>query len=383
MSITRRSLLGLFAGGLAAPLVTTWAKAAEAARFVNASGLKPGGFTWQPSVAPEGPVLIVGSPRQQTVHVYRNGLEIGISTCRTAARTPFGLFSIIDQHRDRSGRLNTAAGRLVWQAAAAHAEGLEGVDGKVPLLRVPDDFAALLYAATERGGTIVIADERTTTTMVEHSAGLFSSVPSDAAASLVNDIGRRIRRSPETAGAPGTEASIVVSGHDRKAYLIRDGMVEATTTVEIANPHIDLGTHVYGLIGPAADGSALRWLAIGLSRSASAAAHRAGESVRGHGAAALSRKPDGSGDGRSARSRLDALHHRFRRHPLDAKCQGRFRDHRLAGRAVGGGAGPPWPPRTPWRPYRGRRPRQQESCRRAIDRAPVHISAQSNTHGLL
>ena len=79
-----------------------------------------------------------------------------------------------------------------------------------------------------------------------------------------------LRRSHETAGAPGTEASIVVSGHDRKAYLIRAGKIEATTTVEIANPQLDLGTHVYGLIGLAADASALRWLAFGLSRSASA-----------------------------------------------------------------------------------------------------------------
>jgi hypothetical protein len=270
MSITRRSLLGLFAGGLAAPVVTTWAKAAEAARFVNSSGLKPGGFIWQPSLAPDGSVLIVGSMREQTVHVYRNGLEIGISTCRTAPRAPFGLFSIIDQHRDRSGRLNTSTGRLVWQAAAAHAEGLDGVDSKVPLLRVPDDFAALLSAVTEHGATVVIADERTATTVIEHNAGLFSSLPSDATARLVNDIGRRIRRSHETAGAPGTEASIVVSGHDRKAYLIRAGKIEATTTVEIANPQLDLGTHVYGLTGLAADASALRWLAFGLSRSASA-----------------------------------------------------------------------------------------------------------------
>lgn len=272
MSITRRSLIGLFAGGLAGSALAPAVRAAEAARFIDTSGLSPGRFIWQPSLAAGGPLLVVASLKAQRVHVYRGGQLLGISTCRvaTSSRTPTGLFTLTGQRRERTGRGASTAARLAWSAAATHAEDLDARLDGAPLARIPDEFAGLLYAASAAGATVIVADERTLVTTLEHRAGLLSGLAPDALTHTVSEIGARVRRTGETAEAPGQEASIVVSGRDRNAQLIRAGKVEAVTGVTFEPSRGEIGCHTYSLIGPAQDGQSLRWLAVGTSHSANA-----------------------------------------------------------------------------------------------------------------
>ncbi len=92
--ITRRAAVGAGLVGVAALAATPL----RAARFESGAKLKPGEFVWEPARSPEGPVVLIVSIPEQIVHVYRNGVEIGISSCSTGKpghRTPTGVFTIL------------------------------------------------------------------------------------------------------------------------------------------------------------------------------------------------------------------------------------------------------------------------------------------------
>src|SRR5438874_8805277 len=62
--------------------------------------LKPGEYWWKPQLSPSGPLMVLVSIPQQTMHVYRNGILIGRSTVSTGSKghsTPGGVFSILEK----------------------------------------------------------------------------------------------------------------------------------------------------------------------------------------------------------------------------------------------------------------------------------------------
>jgi hypothetical protein len=48
--------------------------------------LRPGEYWWKPQLSPSGPVVVLVSIPQQTMHVYHNGILIGRSTVSTGAK---------------------------------------------------------------------------------------------------------------------------------------------------------------------------------------------------------------------------------------------------------------------------------------------------------
>jgi L,D-transpeptidase catalytic domain len=59
--------------------------------------LKPGEYWWHPEISPQGPLMILVSIPEQTMHVYRNGILIGRSTISSGSKghdTPGGVFTI-------------------------------------------------------------------------------------------------------------------------------------------------------------------------------------------------------------------------------------------------------------------------------------------------
>jgi L,D-transpeptidase catalytic domain len=244
MPLTRRAMLRLAFAGALWPL----AGPAKAQRFVNRTGLRPGRFIWEPTKSAEGPVLIVVSLGERITHVYRGGAAIGISTCvpgRRDPRTPTGVFTITGKAR------RLAAGRsrerLTWMATALHALDLPGYPASDGCVRLPSEFAALLYDVTQAGTTVIIADEHTQAGEVMDPGTLF---PAAEAAEQ----------------SPSQQAvSILVSGADAKAFIMRDGVIDGETRVTISEPRKALGTHIYSLLGAGANSNATRWLAIGIA----------------------------------------------------------------------------------------------------------------------
>ena len=169
---TRRAALGLIVGSAA------WLSsgAATAERFVADRKLKPGEYVWQPERSPSGSVVMIVSLPEQLVHVYRNGVEIGISTCSTGRpghRTPTGIFTILEKERRHVSSIYKGAQmpnmeRLTWTGIALHAGNLPGYPASHGCIRLPLKFSALLYEVTHLGVTVIIADERTQPNSVVH-----------------------------------------------------------------------------------------------------------------------------------------------------------------------------------------------------------------------
>ena len=65
--------------------------------------LKPGEYWWHPELSPSGPLMVLVSVPEQTMHVYRNGILIGRSSISTGSQghsTPGGVFSILGKSKE-------------------------------------------------------------------------------------------------------------------------------------------------------------------------------------------------------------------------------------------------------------------------------------------
>jgi hypothetical protein len=123
----RRVVLALAAGSFLIP-----ARAAPASGVSAIKDLKPGDFIEQPELYPRGPVVLVVSLPTQLVHVYRNDVAIGASTCSTSKPsncTPTGVFTIRQKRAEQySSTYNNASmpsmQQLTWKGVALHAGNL-------------------------------------------------------------------------------------------------------------------------------------------------------------------------------------------------------------------------------------------------------------------
>src|SRR6476469_4032305 len=128
--------------------------------------LKQGEYWWQPQLSPHGPLMVLISIPQQTMHVYRNGILIGRSTVSTGSQghsTPGGVFTILDKKREYYSRKYDNAPmphmqRLTDTGICMHSGNLPGYPASHGCIRMPFDFSQLLFSATSSGGTVVVGD---------------------------------------------------------------------------------------------------------------------------------------------------------------------------------------------------------------------------------
>lgn len=133
----------------------------------QAAALQPGEFVWKPDYAAPGQLVIVVSLPEQRAHVYRNGVRIGVTTVSTGTAdhpTPTGTFEILQKKEMNYSNLYNNAPmpfmqRLTWDGIALHAGKIPGYPASHGCVRLPMAFARKLYAETERGMLVVIADE--------------------------------------------------------------------------------------------------------------------------------------------------------------------------------------------------------------------------------
>ena len=129
--------------------------------------LEPGEFLWHPEVAPNGPVVVIVSLPEQRAHVYRNGLRIGVSTVssgKSGHSTPTGTFPILQKRVEHYSNLYNDAPmpymqRLTWDGIALHAGRNPGYPASHGCIRLPREFAELLYDVTSHDTMVVVADE--------------------------------------------------------------------------------------------------------------------------------------------------------------------------------------------------------------------------------
>ena len=196
--------------------------------------LKPGEYWWSPQLSPTGPVVVLVSIPQQTMHVYRNGILIGRSTVSTGTKshsTPGGVFSILEKKQThRSKKYNNAPmpymQRLTWSGIAMHSGALPGYPASHGCIRLPYDFSQLLFKATASGGTVVVGDGKTPTPHLASNPGLLLA-PKDFSPEMVRRLAKdeydwKPERSTE---GPIT---IVVSSADRCAVRLSQWQPDRT-----------------------------------------------------------------------------------------------------------------------------------------------------------
>ncbi|WP_188053092.1 L,D-transpeptidase family protein [Sphingosinithalassobacter sp. CS137] len=254
----KRALLGLAAGALAAcaPGIAAAQSLDAPTVMETVEALQPGEFLWMPEVAPEGPVLLIVNVRSQRAVVYRNGVPIGVSTVSTGREgheTPLGVFTILQKRERHFSNLYDNAPmpfmqRLTWGGVALHGGHLPGYPASHGCIRLPHEFARLLFGATRIGMTVAVVDQEQAPLLAPDSA--FAGIGSAGNAPF--------SWTPER--APDGPVSVLVSTADREVTVLRNGIPIGRASVEIAAPVAQ--PMLFALQSQDADG--MQWLRLAL-----------------------------------------------------------------------------------------------------------------------
>lgn len=215
--------------------------------------LKPGEFIWHPETAPAGPIVMIISLPEQLAYVYRNGVVIGISTVSTGKKgheTPTGVFTILQKHADHYSSIYDSAPmpymqRLTWSGVALHAGRLPGYPASHGCVRMPYEFARVLYAESATGITVVVSDERQFPSTVAHP-GLFT--PVDLKGETATEPGAEGNFAWQPEAATEGPVTVLVTGEDRRVRVFRNGTQIGWSLYSLADPSRRLSFHVFTLL---------------------------------------------------------------------------------------------------------------------------------------
>ena len=240
---------------------------------VDPATLKPGEFSWKPERSPEGPVVILVSIPKQWVVIYRNGVQIAASTCSTGRpghRTPAGVFVILEKDKNHHSSTYDNAPmpymeRLTWGGVALHAGNLPGYPASHGCVRLPLEFAQLLFGVTTLGTPVVMADGDVAATDFQHPGLLISHHLEEMAREAVKTVAAKSSHPVSATKETHQASSFVISTADRKLIAFINGNEAFTAPIGIEDPEKPFGTHAFTLTGPDDDPAHLKWLAFGLS----------------------------------------------------------------------------------------------------------------------
>jgi hypothetical protein len=276
----RRLLLATIAlalplGALATPF---WGAKESRPPETTPEELKPGEFVWNPAAAEDGPILVLVSLDEQRAYVYRNGIQIGLTTIssgKSGHETPTGTFVILQKDKDhRSSKYNSApmpyTQRLTWDGVALHAGGLPGYPSSHGCVHLPSKFSEELFAVSPMGMTVVVANDHSAPARVAHPPAFApievgTGAPVQAAP-LQN--GEEYRLEPEK--SEHGPVSILMSVADRRVIVLRNGIEIGRAKISLTDTSVPIGTHTFILqegqasasLGVVPDPRSLPWLGV-------------------------------------------------------------------------------------------------------------------------
>ncbi len=213
--------------------------------------LKPGEYWWKPQVSPNGPLMILVSVPEQTMHVYRNGILIGRSSVSTGSKgnaTPGGVFTILEKKQDHYSKKYDNAPmpnmqRLTWTGIAMHSGQLPGYPASHGCIRLPFDFSQLLFTATAKGGTVIVGDGKVPVPHLASDPGMMLA-PKDFSEEMLRPLGwDEFDWRPERSDSG--PITIVISSTDRAMYVYRNGQPIGRAAVASRG---SLGNHVFTML---------------------------------------------------------------------------------------------------------------------------------------
>jgi hypothetical protein len=225
---------------------------------------KPGQYEWHPERSPDGPLAIIISVPKQRVYVYRNGIQIAVSTCSTGKEgyeTPTGVFTILQKEEEHYSNTYDDASmphmeRLTWDGIALHAGKLPGYPASHGCVRLPKAFAEKLYGITQVGTPVIIAGDHTDPASVVDPGLLLG-------AKAKEQLGKVAKKTKPVFAKTNAVTSILVSSADQSIYVIQNGDIVAQGKATIADPSKPLGSNVFVLKSGDEDG--FTWQASGFS----------------------------------------------------------------------------------------------------------------------
>jgi hypothetical protein len=229
------------------------------------SALGTGDYVWKPEVSPTGPVVIIVSVPEQTLYVYRNGVRIGRSTVSTGKPghvTPTGVFTVLEKEVHHRSNLYHGAPmpymeRVTWGGVALHAGQLPGYPASHGCVRLPMDFAEKLYTVTQKGTTVIVADDRSAPRETIHPGLLFPSTTGQINTPTLTADGYVWR--PEL--APTGPMTIIVSSSNNVAFVYRNGVEIGRASVTLPEGE-HIGIQVFTALDKKDADGHRKWLAI-------------------------------------------------------------------------------------------------------------------------
>jgi hypothetical protein len=263
---------------------------------------KPAVKEEQPAAIPKGPVQVVVSIADQRVAVYANGAlfaQSAVSTGKKGHSTPTGVFSVLEKRRFHRSNLYSNAPmpymqRLTWSGIALHAGELPGYPASHGCIRLPDEFARLLWTVTRPGARVIIAAQEIVPVEISHPRlaslqkiapplALELRGPADEGDGMIRTAAAAVSApasdGPNTATVRPAEQIVVVPSQkaadprpitilvSRKTgkLQVRQGfkpLFEAAVSVKATEQ--PWGTHVYTALQPAEADGGLRWIALSM-----------------------------------------------------------------------------------------------------------------------
>jgi hypothetical protein len=248
----------LITAGVATAKTPFWGARESLPANTPIATLKQGEFIWFGDAARSGPLLLVVSLDEQRAYVYRNGVLTGVSTVSSGKKgheTPTGVFTILQKNQDHYSNIYDNAPmpymqRLTWGGIALHAGGLPGYPASHGCIRLPSEFARLLFEVTSHGMTVVVASHASELAEAAYPGFLSPVGPKgEPLTSLPLMASESMRWQPEL-GVEGP-LSAVLSRQSGRISVYRSG-VEIGRARVVFHGTEPVGTHVLLLVeGPA------------------------------------------------------------------------------------------------------------------------------------
>jgi lipoprotein-anchoring transpeptidase ErfK/SrfK len=130
---------------------------------------------------PKGLLHVIVSLDKQRATLFADGVAVAqskISSGTPTHPTPMGVFNILQKNRHHVSNLYDAPmpymQRITWSGAALHEGPLPGYPASHGCVRLPTEFAQLLWRATKLGARVIIARDEAAPVAIEHERLVFA-----------------------------------------------------------------------------------------------------------------------------------------------------------------------------------------------------------------
>jgi hypothetical protein len=198
------------------------------------------------------------------MYVYRNGIRIGRSTISTGTAghpTPTGIFAILQKKVDHESNIYKGAKmphmqRLTWTGIAMHAGNLPGYPASHGCVRLPADFARLLYSVTNNGTSVIVTDDTFAPGETAEPRRLLSGKTGER--KLPKSASSQFQWHPDR--APTGPLSIILSTADRQVYVYRNAIEIGRASFSADGLSKGSGSHVYSALTKVGRNNQREWL---------------------------------------------------------------------------------------------------------------------------